>query len=251
MLKITILGCGPSTGVPTATGNWGACDPSNPKNYRSRSSLFVVSESHNLLIDTTPDLRRQMIDNKIKNISSVLYTHEHADHTHGIDDLREFATKQQATIPVYADQDCYNLLTKRFSYIFNGKGSYPPIATINLIKGVFQLGDMNITPFEQQHGGSTSMGFRINNFAYSTDVSELNDYAFSVLQGIDLWIVDSLRLIPHPSHAHLDKVLHWVSLIRPKRTIITHMNIDMDYDSLLPLLPPGVEPAYDGQSIDL
>lgn len=254
-MRIKILGCGESVGVPSITGVWGNCNPHNPKNRRKRSSIAVEKEGTSLIIDTTPDLREQCLLNGITHVDAVLYTHDHADHTHGIDDLRPFYRRQKLPIPLYGDKETIRTLYERFEYIFNKGESSPDIyrafASPRVIDGTFKVGAIEVEPFVQGHGYSTSLGYRLGKAAYSTDVVELNEEAFKVLEGIDVWIVDCLSLDPRPTHSHLAKTLEWIKRVKPRKAYLTHMSLLLDYDELLKLLPPGVEPAYDGLVIDL
>ena len=250
-MLVTILGCGTSGGVPRIGNVWGVCDPLEPRNRRRRSSILVQSATTNLIVDTTPDMREQCLSANLGRLDGALYTHDHADHINGIDDLRGFTILQGERIPIYGDPATIDSLTQRFGYIFAAAKNYPPIATAHIIDGPFTLGDIPIIPFRQIHGTMESLGFRFGNMAYSTDLNDLPDAAFEVLRGLDLWIVDALRPKPHPTHTHLDQTLQWIEKLQPKRAILTHMTWDMDYATLCRTLPPGVEPAYDGMVIDI
>ena len=249
-MKVTILGCGTSVGVPTVGNNWGACDPSNPKNRRRRVSVAVEEGATRLLIDTSPDLREQLLDARINHLDAVLYTHDHADHVHGIDDLRLISYGMKRKVPVYSNAETLAVIQSRFPYIFQSQDGYPAICEAHHISQPFDLGGVSITPFEQGHGNVISLGYRLNQMAYSTDVNALDEAAFEALAGIDLWIVDALRYEKHPTHAHLGLTLSWIERVKPKRAILTHMTHDMDYDTLKAQLPPGVEPAYDGMVLE-
>ncbi len=258
-MKITILGSGSSGGVPRIGNNWGACDPAEPKNRRSRCSLLVQQGSGDdltsVLVDTSPDLRQQLLDADVKRIDGVLYTHDHADQTHGIDDLRVAAYNQKARIDVYADAQTQTMLRTRFLYCFHQEeGSlYPPILTMHDMPNCGETvtihgagGAINAVPFLQDHGPMTSLGFRFGPVAYSSDVVGIPDETFATLEGIDCWILDALRYTPHPTHAHLDLALTWVERVKPKRAILTNLHNDMDYQTLKSTLPDHIEPAYDG-----
>ncbi len=249
-MKVTILGCGGSGGVPLITGAWGECDPANPKNRRLRASIAVEHKGTTLIIDTSPDLRAQCLAADIRHVDAVLYTHDHADHTHGIDDLRTFVQVQQKPLPMYGDAPTLAFLKKRFGYIFDVGSDQPNIyktvAIPHLIEGNFQIGEIEIQPFTQGHGGRTSLGYRFGKIAYSTDVVELDETAFKALEGIEVWIVDCIALDPRPSHSHLAQTLEWIERVKPKRAYLTHMSPLLDYDKLMAMLPEGVEPAYDG-----
>lgn len=254
-MRVKILGCGASGGVPLITGEWGACNPQNPKNRRRRASIAVEKNGTTLLVDTSPDLREQCLSAGIQSINAVLYTHDHADHTHGIDDLRPFLHKQKALTPLYGNVETINFLKTRFGYAFPTEKIHPeiyrPFVKGHIINGPFQLGDIEITPFIQGHGYSTSLGYRFEEVAYSTDVVTLDEAAFHTLKGIDIWIVDCITLDPRPTHSHLAKTLEWIERVGPRQAYLTHMSHHLDYDTLLPLLPKGVEPAYDGLVIEV
>jgi phosphoribosyl 1,2-cyclic phosphate phosphodiesterase len=255
-MRVTILGCGASGGVPIATGSWGACNPLNPRNYRTRASIAVATSETTLLVDTSPDLREQCLREGIQKIDGVLYTHDHADHTHGIDDLKPFwYGHDKIPIDVYGNQETIAFLRARFGYAFPQRNPTPeiyrPFAMPHVIDGPFMIGDIPISPFVQDHGYSTSMGYRFDKVAYSTDVVALDEKAFAVLEGIETWIVDCIALDQRPSHSHLAQTLAWIERVKPRQAYLTHMSSLLDYDALLSMLPKGVEPAYDGLVIDL
>lgn len=248
-MKVTILGCGTSGGVPRIGNVWGRCDPSNPKNRRRRVSILVEDGPTKILVDTSPDLREQCLDADVRHLDAVLYTHDHADHTHGIDDLRGIVHSMGRLVPVYGNRATLDILARRFDYVFMDQNGYPAIAEAHEITGPFTVGGVHIEPFEQIHGSTTSLGFRFGPVAYSTDLNELPAAARETLRGVDTWIVDALRYDPHPTHPHLDLTLSWIADIKPRRAFLTHMTWDMDYEELKRQLPPGVEPAYDGLTI--
>lgn len=250
-MKVTILGCGTSGGVPRIGNVWGRCDPSNPKNRRRRVSILVEDQGSKILVDTSPDLREQCLDADVRHLDAVLYTHDHADHTHGIDDLRGLAQTMGRKIDIYANRQTLAVLKRRFNYVFESQSEYPAIATGHEITGPFRVGAIDILPFDQPHGGIVSLGFRFGSVAYSTDLNELPEAAKAALKGVDTWIVDALRYDPHPTHPHLALTLEWIAAVKPRRAILTHMAWDMDYEELKRQLPPGVEPAYDGMVIDI
>lgn len=256
-MRVTILGCGGSNGVPVVGNNWGACDPENPKNRRRRPSILVEWQGTNILVDTTPDLREQLLMAEIDCVDAVLYTHNHADHVHGIDDLRAISRIMDRQIDVYAESDVLESITSRFTYLFDGgegeNGLYRPIYRPHAVSDAFNVADgLRVTPYPQDHGFCASTGFRFGPLAYSTDVVELPDEAFAALDGIELWIVDCLRPgSPHPTHAHLEKTLGWIERVGVERAVLTHMNHQTDYAALAALCPAGVEPAYDGMAIEL
>ena len=258
--EFTILGCGSSGGVPRADGNWGACDPAEPRNRRTRCSLLVRRRAEvagapqtSVVIDTAPEFRQQAAAAGLDRVDAVLFTHDHADQTHGIDDLRAFWIRHRRRTPCYMDAFTHERLMQRFHYVFEGEGGYPPICeplplpgfgTVWSIEG--PSGPIPITSFDQDHGSIRSVGFRIADVAYSSDVVDFPAAAEPALSGLKVWIVDALRVTPHPTHAHLEKALEWIAKMKPERAILTNMHIDLDYRSLLDNLPTGVEPAYDG-----
>jgi phosphoribosyl 1,2-cyclic phosphate phosphodiesterase len=250
-VRITVLGCGTSGGVPRIGNHWGACDPANPKNRRRRVSIAVEQGPTRLIVDTSPDLREQCLDARIDRLDAVLYTHDHADHTHGIDDLRGLAWAMGGRVPVYGDRPTLDTLLRRFEYVFVSQHGYPAICEQREIDGPFRVGAIDVVPFAQTHGDISTIGYRFGSAAYSTDLNGLDEAAFAALDGIDLWIVDALRYDPHPTHAHLEMTLGWIERVRPRRAVLTHMTWDMDYEALRRRLPPGVEPAYDGMVLEV
>lgn len=258
-MKVRILGCGPSGGVPLVGGIWGKCDPQNPKNRRTRTSCLITHQGKNILIDTSPDLRQQLLTAGVSKIDAVLYTHEHADHTHGIDELRplHFGNQKQS-IPIYTDPKTLYRLISNFNYLFDPKRDelrpklYPSILKAHAIDtDSFELCGLNVQPFMQDHGYSTTLGFRINDIAYSTDVVRLDEQAFQVLKGVKLWLVDCLGEKQRPTHSHLEQTLSWIEQVKPERAILIHMNQELDYEALRQKLPAGVEPAFDGLEIEM
>ncbi|MDP6346141.1 MAG: MBL fold metallo-hydrolase [Alphaproteobacteria bacterium] len=250
-MRVTVLGCGTSGGVPRIGNVWGDCDPAEPRNRRRRSSILVQSETTSLVVDTTPDFREQCLDADLQHLDAVLYSHEHSDHVNGIDDLRGFALLQRQRIPIHGDDRTIGLLRRRFGYIFESQLGYPSICEPHPIDGPFSIGDIPVQPFRQQHGAIETLGFRFGGLAYSTDLNDLPEESFDVLQDLDVWIVDALRPQPHPTHTHLARTLEWVERLRPRRAILTHMTWDMDYRTLCAELPSGVEPAHDGLVIEV
>ena len=250
--EVTILGCGSSSGVPAIGNNWGKCDPRNPKNRRLRSSILIRNRDLKILVDATPDLRQQLLNSNVKELDAVLITHCHADHINGIDDFRFLNVLMKKDLNLYATKCVIKEIQERFSYVFEKLSSkakgfyYKPCLIPNEINGLFKIKDLEILSFQQDHGFIESTGFRIKNFAYSPDVSEISDDVFEKLYNLDLWIVDCLRFDPHKSHAHFDKVLKWIEKVKPKKTILTHMNYEVDYDYINSLLPKNCFAAYDG-----
>lgn len=276
-LKFTILGCGSSPGVPRIHGDWGNCDPKNPKNRRLRASLLVQrfgpNGVTNVVIDTGPDFRQQMLSAEVKHIEGILYTHPHADHTHGIDDLRGYVMVQKHKMRVYSDAATFEKLYTSFGYCFETpKGSmYPPIlkhqeikaGEVITIKG--EGGPISALPIKQIHGGLHSLGFRFSNFesdtpkpeslqgglTYSSDVSDFDKTAESYLQNLDTWIVDALMYRQHESHFSLKESLEWIKRVGTKQAILTHMHIPLDYNTVANETPNSVAPAYDGMQITI
>jgi phosphoribosyl 1,2-cyclic phosphate phosphodiesterase len=259
-VKITILGSGTSSGVPRiggadGAGDWGLCDPSNPKNRRRRAALLVEHGDSTILIDTGPDLREQLLSARVTHLDAVFLTHDHADHAHGIDDLRQVFHAMGQPVGCFASSATWSILRQRFNYAFEGTQFYPPTCTATDLSGPVVVGDMLVTPFEQNHGNIDSTGFRIETrghaVAYSTDVKTLDHRADHALAGLDLWVVDALRRHPHPTHSHLSQTLGWIETYKPARAILTHMDQSMDYAGLVAELPSCVEPGFDGLTIDL
>ena len=255
MLKVQVLGCGTSSGVPTVLGDWGDCDPSEPKNRRRRASIMLEFNGFTLLVDTGPDLREQLIDADWDTIDAVFYTHDHADHVNGIDDLRFVSWSQKrGPLPVYSTADFVSSITERHQYIFEGFGLYKAFLeahTLDEKAGTFSFADRDFSFWRQPHGSVQSLGFRTGNFAYCTDCVDFDETHFARLEGLDVLLVDAVRLEPHKTHAHLDMVLEWVERLKPKQTYLTHMNPDMDWATLCERLPAHIRPAYDGQVIEM
>lgn len=253
-MKATILGCGAAGGVPSISRGWGACDPDNPRNRRRRPSILVHGPQGVILVDTSPDCREQLLDAGISRLAAVLYTHDHADHMHGIDDLREVNRAMRAHLPIHATAEVLDCIRSRFPYVVGGVGEgqsiYKPLLDLHPIDGGFSVGGLEVVPFDQDHGYCRTTGFRFGPLAYSTDAVDLPESSFDVLAGIDTWIVGCLTYDPHPTHAHLDKVLGWIERIRPRQAILTHMTPSLDYDTLCNILPPHVRPAHDGLIIE-
>ena len=259
-LTFTILGCGSSGGVPRLGGIWGACDPENPKNRRSRCSMLVTREDEGgttrVLIDTSPDMRQQLLDAGIGNLDAVVFTHSHADHMHGIDDLRMIVFNQRERLPVWADPPTQEALLSRFGYVFvqPAGSSYPPILDLHTIDGDVTIsgagGPITLTPFEVEHGRIDALGFRVGDLAYLPDVSDIPEAAWPALQGLDCWVLDALRYTPHPTHAHLEKSLQWIERSACRRAVLTNMHIDLDHATVEAETPDHVTAAYDGLTIN-
>ena len=252
-MKVTVLGCGSSGGVPLIGGNWGTCDPANPRNRRTRVSILVESGDTTLLVDTTPDVRGQLLGCGLQKLDAVLYTHAHADHCHGIDDLRSVNWMTKKPIDVYADAVTLEILSRKFDYIFEPKKSgtfYVPSIVPREIRGTFSVGDIDVVPFQQEHGYSSSTGYRFGDLAYSTDVHSFDAAALEALRGIKTWIIDCVRVEPHATHLHLAQTLAYIEQVRPERAYLTHMSHTLDYETLAATLPAGVAPAYDGLVIE-
>jgi phosphoribosyl 1,2-cyclic phosphate phosphodiesterase len=260
-LKITILGCGSSGGVPRPALGWGDCDPANPKNRRRRTSILVERHSERgvtrVLVDTSPDLREQLLDAEVDWVDGVLYTHDHADHTHGIDDLRALFMKHRRRVDVYLDAPTSTSLNHKFGYCFTAPpgSDYPPIVTEHrLVAGepitiAGEGGPVTALPVLQEHGDMASLGFRFGNFAYSVDVSTIPPESVSALADLDVWILDALRYRPHPSHLSLSDALGWIERLKPRRAVLTNLHADLDYEVLRGKLPVNVVPAFDGMTI--
>jgi phosphoribosyl 1,2-cyclic phosphate phosphodiesterase len=262
-LTLTILGCGSSAGVPRPALGWGACDPNNPKNRRRRCSLLAERTGDHgvtrVVIDTSPDLREQLIDADVDHIDAVFLTHEHADQTHGIDDLRSVVLHQRKRIPVYLNQSTADHILLRFSYCFVSppESDYPPILDSHLIQAGESLaiegkgGPLRLSAFIVQHGSIPALGYRIGDAAYTPDVNDIPPASWPFLQNLDLWIIDGLRYAGHPSHFSVNDALSWIERFKPRRAVITNMHSDLDYEVLRQRLPPNVIPAHDGMRLTL
>lgn len=260
-LSLTILGCGSSAGVPRPALGWGDCDPKNPKNRRRRCSVLVERRSEagatRVLVDTSPDLREQLLDAKVDRLDAVLFTHEHADQTHGIDDLRSLAIAQRARVPVYLNESTASHLLARFGYCFHTPpgSDYPPILERHRIEAgdtvevVGKGGALSASAFSLQHGSIPALGFRFGGLAYTPDVNAIPPESLQALSGLDVWVIDGLRYTRHPSHFSVDEALSWIERLKPRRAVITNMTADVDYETLRTKLPAHVVPAYDGMVV--
>ncbi|WP_138934388.1 MBL fold metallo-hydrolase [Roseovarius arcticus] len=262
--RFIILGCGSSGGVPrladTPGGNWGNCDPNEPRNRRTRCSVLIEQEGADggltrVLIDASPDMRQQLLRQGVGTLDAVVFTHSHADHCHGLDDLRIVVFNMPGRLPVWADPNTRAALESRFDYAFvQIKGSsYPPILDMNTIDGDVTItgagGSITLSPFQVNHGAIDALGFRIGDVAYLPDVADMGPECWEMVQGLDIWILDALRRTPHPTHIHLERSLEWIARAAPQRGIITNMHTDMDYRTLLAEMPAGVDVAYDGMTL--
>ena len=262
-LTLTILGCGSSGGVPRIGNNWGQCDRDEPKNRRKRCSVLLERRAGDdvtrVLVDTTPDLASQLNGADAATLDGVWFTHEHADHTHGIDDLRQVAINMRSRVSVWAERNTADMLMSRFSYCFVTPpgSSYPPILEMNGIEPETTVstagaaGAIDAMPFQVNHGDIDALGFRVGGVAYTPDLIKVPEHSLQYLEDLDVWIVDALRRTPHPSHFSLDDALSWIEQIKPKRAILTNMHIDMDYKTLCDELPANVIPAYDGMVVEI
>ena len=254
--SFTILGCGSSGGVPRLSDGWGSCDPKNLKNYRLRCSLLIKYNTKfgetKFLIDTSPDLRQQLLNAQINNLDGIVFTHAHADHMHGIDDLRMIFFKRRSMLPIWADLKTTTRIRNSFTYLVEQeKGTkYPPILSMNEIKESFLIqgpgGEVLIEPLTVKHGDIDALGFRIGNVAYIPDVSEFYESSWERVKDLDILIIDALRRTPHPNHAHLAKTLKWIEKLTPRKVYLTNMHNDLDYEIVKKETPKHVFPAFDG-----
>ena len=258
-MRVTILGAGSSGGTPLIGVGWGDCDPENPKNRRTRPSILIERDETVILVDTSPDLREQLLRADVQRLDAVLYTHAHADHLHGIDDLRAINRAYSTDIPIYLDAPTLREIETRFGYVLaplpDGTDFYfKPVLVPNLIRAgdTFAVNGIEITCFDQDHGAAgRTLGFRTGGFAYTTDAVELPDEAFEVLSGLDTWVVGALGGAEHPTHAHVDKAVGCIERAGARRGVISHMSHRLDYAKLAASLPPNIEPAYDGMVLEI
>ncbi|MGD9811352.1 MAG: MBL fold metallo-hydrolase [Sphingobium sp.] len=251
-LRFTILGCGTSSGVPRIGNDWGECDPENPKNRRTRVSMLVQSPTTTILVDTSPDMRAQLLAADVIDIDAVLWTHDHADHCHGIDDLRQVFHRRGSPIPVYAREQTLTHLKRRFAYAFEGREGYRATVRDHALPDRLHIGDIAISCVDMPHGAIWSTGFRFEHdgksVGYATDFHAFTPDMIALFSGVDVWIVDALREKPHPTHPHLALTLDGIEQAKPGRALLTHMDQSMDYERLCSILPAHVQPAYDGLS---
>ncbi|MCE7798000.1 MBL fold metallo-hydrolase [Sphingobium sufflavum] len=256
MLRLTILGCGTSSGVPRIGNDWGACDPTDPRNRRTRASILIESTTTRILVDTGPDLREQLLNANVVQLDAVLWTHDHADHCHGIDDIRQVAQVNKSAILGYARRQTMDLLKSRFTYAFSGRAGYPPIIMGDVLpQEGLQVGDIHISAVDMPHGEIFSTGFRFathgHTVGYATDFHDVTEEMLGFFAGVDIWVADALRDRPHPTHSHLALTLDAVARVNPGRALLTHMDQSMDYADLADRLPDGIAPAYDGLVVTL
>jgi phosphoribosyl 1,2-cyclic phosphate phosphodiesterase len=249
-VKVRILGSGTSSGVPRIGNDWGACDPGEPRNRRTRASILVEHDGTRILVDTGPDMREQLLAADVGVVDAVIWTHAHADHVFGIDDLRQIYHARGAPVPGYARPDTAALLRQQFAYVFEGAGGYPPTVDLRVLGDDVLIDDIRVRIVDQPHGSITSAGLRFEAggvvIGYATDISDMTEATFRQYGGLDVWIVDALRKRPHPSHADLPTVLRWIEQLAPREAALIHMDQSMDYRTLCRELPSGVEPGYDG-----
>jgi phosphoribosyl 1,2-cyclic phosphate phosphodiesterase len=254
-VKVRILGCGTSSGVPRIGNDWGNCDPAEPRNRRTRSSILIDSDGERMLVDCGPDLREQLLAAGVADVAGVIVTHDHADHCHGIDDLRQVAHHARAPVPLYARPNTLERLGRRFAYAFDGTPLYPPVLDARPIDDQLTLGDATLRFVDQPHGGITSLGIRIDeggaSLGYAIDFHDMTDEMRRLYEGVDVWICDCLRRTPHPTHAHLESVLGWAEELGVGELLLTHLDKSMDYATLSAELPDWAAPAHDGQEIVL
>ncbi|HEX3350670.1 MAG TPA: MBL fold metallo-hydrolase [Acetobacteraceae bacterium] len=260
-MKVTLLGTGGSAGVPQiggrdGRGDWGACDPTEPRNVRTRASIVIDGEGGTLLVDTTPDMRGQLIACAVRQVDAILFTHAHADHIAGLDDIRILNRIVERPLDAFATQATIDQLVTRFDYAFKPwqpPGFFRPVIVPRAVfpGDTIEAAGLRIALFDQDHGFTRSLGLRVDWFGYSTDVVDLDDAAFAALDGIDTWVVDCFQRAPHRTHAWLSRVIGWVERLKPRRSVLTHMGGDMDFAALVKRLPSGIEPGFDGQVLEL
>ena len=254
-MKLRILGCGTSSGVPRIGGDWGRCDPDNARNLRSRASILVSLGGFRLLVDTSPDMRLQLLDAGVGEVDAVIWTHEHADHCHGLDDLRQIMHLRGSAVPAYARGNVLDILKWRFTYAFVGNAGYPASVDPIDLADHQAIGPIEVSAIDMPHGPIKATGLIFSDGAhrigYATDFSRFTDDMVDFFQGVDLFVIDALRRYPHPTHPHLAMTLAALEKVGNPHAIITHMDNTMDYDDLAGELPPGVEPGYDGLEVHL
>jgi phosphoribosyl 1,2-cyclic phosphate phosphodiesterase len=253
MLKARILGSGTSSGVPRIGNDWGRCDPAEPRNRRTRSSILVSTDTTRILVDTSPDMREQLLAADVADIDAIVWTHDHADHCHGLDDIRQLMHLKGEPVRGFARPFTTSALEARFGYAFHGRPGYRPTIAIEMLPDTIRIGDIDVRVVDQPHGGITSAGLRFEHggrvIGYATDFSAFTPEMRTLYQGLDVWIVDALRYEPHPTHPHLSAVLGWITELQVGRAVLVHMDHSMDYRTLSTELPQGVEPGYDGLEV--
>lgn len=254
-MKLRLLGAGTSSGVPRIGNDWGDCDPAEPRNRRTRASLLVEADGTRVLVDTSPDMREQLLAADVATVDAILWTHDHADHTHGIDDVRQIFHALGHPVPGYARPATRHEIETKFSYVTRGKDGYPPTVAMHDLPDIQVFGPLSCYGTDQPHGTISSAGLRFEHdgkaAGYATDFNVMTDAMRALYSGLDLWIVDALRRRPHPSHPTLDQVIEWATELRPARTVLMHMDQSMDYATLRATLPPGIEPGYDRMEVVL
>ncbi|MDH7970829.1 MBL fold metallo-hydrolase [Sphingomonas sp. AR_OL41] len=249
-MKVRILGSGTSSGVPRIGNDWGECDPTDPRNRRTRASIMVESATTRILVDTSPDLRAQLLDADVAAFDAVIWTHDHADHCHGIDDLRQVFHATGKPLRGLARPATRESLETRFGYVFHGRDGYPPTVAMAELPDALTIGDITVRVADQPHGNITSAGLRFESergtIGYATDLHDMTEAMRALYAGLDIWIVDALRRRPHPSHPDLPTALTWIAELAPQRAALVHMDQSMDYATLCAEMPVGVEPGYDG-----
>lgn len=249
-MKIRILGSGTSTGVPRIGNDWGQCDPADPRNRRLRASMLICTATTRILVDTSPDMREQLLAAGVNDVDAVIWTHDHADHCHGIDDLRQLYHARGAPVRGLARAQTLAALTRRFDYAFSGASGYPPSVAGALLPDHIRIGDIDVHVVDQPHGAITSAGLRFESagqaIGYSTDFNAMTEAMYAMFSGLDIWVVDALRHAPHPTHPHLAQVLEWISALQPRRAALVHMDQSMDYSMVAAALPEGIIPGHDG-----
>jgi phosphoribosyl 1,2-cyclic phosphate phosphodiesterase len=252
-VKVRVLGSGTSSGVPRIGNDWGSCDPREPRNRRTRASILIESSTTRILVDTSPDMREQLLAADVGEVDAVIWTHEHADHTHGIDDLRQLMHAREEPVPGFAPEATVRGLSERFRYVFEGGGPYRANATIDLLIDGMTIGDIHVRTVDQPHGRVTSAGLRFEHggrhVGYATDFNEFTPDMERLYTGLDLWVADALRREPHATHPYLAQTLAWSRKCGARRTVLVHMDNSMDYETLSAELPEGVVPGYDGMEI--
>jgi phosphoribosyl 1,2-cyclic phosphate phosphodiesterase len=249
-MKVRILGSGTSSGVPRIGNDWGACDPADPRNRRTRVSAIVESDTTRILIDTGPDLREQLLAARVNDVDAVIWTHDHADHCHGIDDLRQIYHARRTPLRGLARPDTMTSLQERFGYVFHGRDGYPPTVEGALLPDRLTIGDIELSVVDQPHGTIHSAGLRFTcdekSIGYATDFHDLTHEMRTLYTGLDIWVADALRHRPHPTHPTVAQVTGWAAELGVSRTALIHMDQSLDYATLAAELPPGIEPGHDG-----